>query len=103
MKNNVGSIRTRLANALLFYRNTPHSITKMAPSVALNGRKYVTVREKMNPSFVPSPDKLSKNLKSFSVGDSVLALNLRESPKWCEGTVVEKLGVNVYNLSLIHI
>ena len=48
-KNTVGSLDTRLCNVLLYYRNTPHSVTKIAPSVALNSRRYVTLRESCVP------------------------------------------------------
>ena len=40
-------------------------------------------------------------MPNHEVGDKVLALNLRDGPKWLHGSIVEKLGVNVFNV-LIH-
>ena len=34
------------------------------------------------------------------MGDLVLALNLREGPKWYQATVVQKLGINVYSVNI---
>lgn len=36
----------------------------------------------------------------FDVGTSVLALNMRGGQKWYDATVIEKLGVNVYNVQV---
>ena len=97
-KNTNGSMRVRLANVLLYYRNAPHSITGMAPSVALNGRKYVTVKDRINPCYVPKIKDHLPAIPNYSVNDKVYALNLREGDKWLLSTVVEKLGQNVYNV-----
>ena len=60
----------------------PHSTTQIAPSVALNNRKYVTAKDRINPRFVLNvkSDVNSKHVVQFDVGDPVLALNLREGP-----------------------
>ena len=100
VKNTCGSLKIRLANCLLYYRNVPHSVTNVAPSVALNGRKYVTVKERVNPSFVPTIKCKPKTFQSFEVGDTVYALNLRQGHKWLKAIVVEKLGLNVYSVLL---
>jgi len=99
-KNSTGSLKVRLANSLLYYRNVPHSTSNVSPSIALNGRKYVTIKERINPSFVPSVKSKDKSFQSFGEGDLVYALNLREGAKWLEATVVDKLGVNIYNVML---
>ena len=100
-KNTNGSFKTRLSNILLHYRTTPHSSTNISPCVALNGRKYVTIKDRINPCNVPNVKKSDKMLKTFNIGDSVLALNLRPGKKWLEATIVDKIAVNVYNV-LIH-
>ena len=96
-KNDVGTIRTRLANVLLYYRNTPCSVTGIAPSVALNGRVYVTVKERINPHYTPNI-KSSKYIRMFKIGDDVLAINLRSGPKWYHAVIKEKLAVNMYSV-----
>lgn len=40
-------------------------------------------------------------MPKFEIGDTVLALNLREGPKWLIGTIVQKEGINVFSI-LIH-
>lgn len=100
-KNVSGSLQSPLSNVLLHYRNVPHSITKIAPSVSLNGRTYVTIRERINPNFVPSIKKDPKNIPVFQVGESVLALNLREGHKWLRATVLEQLAINLYSVLIV--
>ena len=99
-KNVSGSFNARLSNILLFYRTTPHSVTNTPPCVALNNRKYVTVKDRVNPNFVPDISKKNTLIKSYDVGDNVLALNLRDGPKWHHAVIVEKLGENVYQVHI---
>ena len=103
-KNNSSfSFKTRLAETLLYYRSVPHSVTNVSPSVALNNRKFITVKDRVHPYYCQkNRSKTShKKLPNHEVGDKVLALNLRDGPKWLHGSIVEKLGVNVFNV-LIH-
>ena len=96
-KNKVGSFKQRLCNILLYYRSTPHSVTNVAPSVALNGRKYVTIKDRVNPLYSHcSSSKLKTQIPFYEVGDSVQVLNLSGGSKWLQGTVVSRLGDNVY-------
>ena len=67
-------MRPPLSNILLYYRSTPHFIAKMTLSCALNGRNITTVRDRINPNFIPSV-KNSKKIHVYSIGGSVLALN----------------------------
>ena len=64
----------------------------------MNSRNYVTVREKLNPYYVSSAPINVKHFPIFSVGSSVLSLNLRTGPKWLESTIVGILGRNVYEV-----
>ena len=85
----------------MYYRAVPHSITKISPAVALNGRKLITLRDRINPHFCISAKTKNfeqKCIVSFEVGDKVLALNLRPGPKWLHGSIIQKLGVNVYSV-----
>ena len=96
------SFKTRMASVLLQYRSTPHSITNMPPCVSLNKRKFITLRDRLNPKFcnVKSKPKDSIKLPNFKVGDNVHALNFSTGPKWYYGKIVEKLGINVFNVLL---
>ena len=99
MKKATGTVKERLRHVLLHYRNTPHSVTGVAPAVSLNGRVYVTEKERINPRY--APEKLHKkpvDITVFQVGDHVHALNLRQGPKWLAGFVKEKIGINMYKI-----
>lgn len=100
-KNVKGSIRTRLSNVLLYYRNVSHSVTNTPPSVALNNRNYVTIKEKVNPNFAPKPVRpCVKPIPMYNIGDHVLAMNFGRGAKWYTGVIVSKLGQNVYNVDI---
>ena len=43
-------------------------------------------------------NKETINIPIFEIGEKVLALNLRDGTKWLRATVVEKLGINLYNV-----
>ena len=60
------------------------------------GNKY----RKINPHYCSSKDKPSKSIPSFKVNDKVLCLNISQGPKWVQGTIVEKLGVNVFHVHI---
>lgn len=93
------SFKYRLSKVLLQYRSVPHNTTQIAPAVALNKRKLITMRDRINPQFsFENNDIREKKLPQFEVGSSVLALNLREGQKWYDATVIEVLGINVYNV-----
>ena len=101
-KNTHGSMRTRLSQALFHHRTAPHSVTKIPPSVALNGRKYITLRDRINPLNVPnlSRKEVEKTITNFEIGENVLVLNSRPGPKWFRGIITEKLGRNIYNVKV---
>lgn len=94
------SFRVKLAKVLFYYRVTPHNVTHIAPSVALNNRKLVSALDRINPSYCCREDKMSeaKKIVQYEIGDKVLALNMSGGPKWYVATVIEKLGINVYNV-----
>lgn len=101
-KNVQGSLKSRLSKVLMYYRSVPHSITGIPPCIALNNRKYINLKDRINPNYSPCnvTDIRSKNVPQLDIGDSVLALNLRDGPKWYHATVVEKLAINVYNVHI---
>ena len=98
-QDNNTSFKNRLVHALMFYRSVPHSMTQISPSVALNGRRIVTAKDRVNPHYcISNKTKFHKRIVSYEVGDLVSALNLRDGPKWLNGSIIQKLGVNVYTV-----
>lgn len=100
-KYNTGeSFKTRLAKVLFHYRCTPHNTTHICPSVALNKRKYVTKKDRLNPhySYEYKANTPVKNIPQLEVGDNVLALNVREGQKWLKATVTRKVAFNIYDV-----
>ena len=96
------SFRNRLCRVLFYYRCAPHNVTQTAPSIALNGRKLVTAKDRINPMFsnIKERPNVNTKMRQFETGDNVLALNVRGKPKWLRGKVVRRLGVTVY---LVHV
>ncbi|XP_068240182.1 uncharacterized protein [Palaemon carinicauda] len=81
-------------NGIIHITPPPYS-----PSMSLNNRKFVSVKDRINPKYTANkPSCEFKQIAKFEVGDKVLALNLRDGPKWFQGEIVQKLGVNVYNV-----
>ena len=104
-------IQERLSKFLLMYRLTPHSTTGIAPAEMLLGRRPRSVLDNLHPD--PSDrvehkqlkQKLShdtsKLLRSFKVGQSVLAENFTgKNPKWMPGTISDVTGPLSYKVSL---
>ena len=100
-KNSEGTLQLRLQKSLLYYRSVPHSKTGISPCVALNGRRYITIRDRINPLFLPIAKK-AKTCNSFRVGDRVWALNaaLDKGPKWRRGIIKEAKSENLYLVQL---
>lgn len=94
-------LRNRLARVLFYYRCVPHNITQIAPAVALNNRRLVSLKDRINPIYSNSKSNLQggvRQLRQFEIGDDVLALNMRGGPKWYKARVVQKLAINVYEV-----
>ena len=89
-----------VSTLLFVYRCTPHSTTQIAPTIALNNRKLVTAKDRLNPNycFPCSNDVTKKCISQFDIESSVLALNMRDGEKWLHATVANKIGVNIYNV-----
>jgi hypothetical protein len=100
--NSSGTLKSRLAKVLIYYRCVPHSVTNIPPSVSLNNRKFITAKDRVNPKYcyVHNPDLKSKTIPQLEIGNKVLALNLRDGPKWYQSTVVQKIGINIYNVHI---
>ena len=93
------------------YRLTPHSVTGVAPSELLFGRRIRCRLDSWFPDTsqrVESQQRKQKQahdsaapLRSFRVGDTVFAENFTgSSPKWLPGTVVMVTGPLSYHVEL---
>ncbi|XP_068205135.1 uncharacterized protein [Palaemon carinicauda] len=72
--------------------------------VSLNNRKFVSVKDRINPKYTANkPSCEFKQITKFEVSDKVLALNLKDGPKWFQGEIVQKLGVNVHNVHVLEL
>ena len=93
------SIENQLMRVLFYYRTTPHNVTNIAPCYALNNRKYITLKDRVNPKFNNMYSKSDNKAKrEFANGDKVYVLNTSSGNKWLSGTIIERIGVNVYNV-----
>ena len=96
-----GSLKVVLSQVLLYYRTVPHSVTNIPPCVALNNRKFVTLKDRVNPKYCSLNSSTKyKNIPNFNVGDEVLAINFRNGPKWYKATIMQKLAANVFNVHI---
>lgn len=95
------SLQHRLSKVLLQYRSTPHSVTKIAPSVGLNSRKLITLKDKINPLFNSTCDKQYK-VPHFQLNSAVLASpgGVSMPNKWVKGIIIDKIATNMYEVRL---
>ena len=42
-------------------------------------------------------------MRQFEIGEDVLALNLRDGPKWLKARITHRLGNNVYHVCVFEI
>ena len=92
----------RLANFLLTYRSSPHATTGVTPCSLFLKRQIRTRFDLLKPdqeSHVAEKQSQQKGAhdkharsRQFSVGQSVMARNLRPGPKWIPGVIVQNLG-----------
>ena len=62
----------------------PHNVTQVTSSVALNSRKLRSAKNRINCNYtndINHKDRIQQ-IWQFEIGDTVLALNLREGSKW---------------------
>lgn len=71
-KNVTGTFKSRLSSILLYYRNTPHSVAGIVPTVTLSNRKYVTLCERVNPNYISSIKNKKVMISVYNIGDHVL-------------------------------
>ncbi|XP_048257829.1 uncharacterized protein K02A2.6-like [Haliotis rufescens] len=108
LNNGDKSTRKHLANFLLTYRSTPHSVTGRTPVELFLGRQVRTRLSLLKPDLrktVEAAQEKQKQfhdnsitLREFEVNESCRVRNYRESQdeKWIPGRVVKRLGQQRY-------
>lgn len=118
--NSTRSVQTRLSDALLQYRITPHSVTGIAPSKLFLGRTLRTKLTQLQPqeplnikeraSILPRTvsEEKQRNMKrradkrrgeerKFRVGDLVWVKNVRgKEVAWSEGKIIRVISAVTY-------
>jgi len=100
------TLSQRLSSFLLTYRSTPHATTNLAPCELFLKRMLRTRLDLLRPSCESTVHLQQANQKFhhdqhtcsrvLTVGQNVMARNLREGPRWVPGVVIERLGPLTY-------
>ena len=109
-RNDRGSLCTKLSRFLLNYRSTPHVTTGVSPAELFLGHCIRTRLDILRPDISAqltqqqatqknTHDRCSRE-RQFDVGQSVLVENVRGTPKWILGTIVEKTGPISYRVQV---
>lgn len=88
-----------LQKLLFQYRNTPHSVTGIAPAEMLFSRKIRTQFDLLRPSSSQNKVQYERPF-NFPVGKRVSCRNYTGSTKWLFGTVTEQIGDLHYKIRL---
>lgn len=97
-----GTVNKKLFRFLLRYRNTPNNTTGVSPAELFIRHPLKTRLDLLRPQLQSRVrdkqaqqkqrhDKHSRD-HEFDVGETVMARNLREGPKWVPGTIIERTG-----------
>ena len=106
-KLSAGDIETKLCRFLLRYRITPHTLTGVSPAEMLFKRRLRTALTMLRPAAGASirerqlESVISRNSRSFRVGEEVCAKNFGTGVKWLPGVVTEILGATNYKILLL--
>ena len=106
-----GSLKTKLARFLFFYRTTPQSTTGMSPGELLFGRKLRSPLDLLKPDLhhrvegnqekqKANHDKRSSQ-RHFNVEDPVFARNYSRGPPWLPATIINKCGPLSYKVKVL--
>ena len=91
---------------LLAYRNVEHSTTGQSPAMVMFGRPLRTRLDLVRPDLRKQTehslvDRVKhQKVRSFEIGQHVLARNYRYGPKWRKGEILEQIGPLVYKVSV---
>ena len=105
-------MQTNVSRFLLNYRSTPNATTGRTPSELFLKRNIRTRLDLLKPNV---PEIVTQNqskqkyhhdkksqMRSFKIGEHVLAQNFRGTPKWLPGVVVGKAGNVSYQVKVGH-
>lgn len=97
-------LQHRLDNFLLLYRATPHATTGVPPATLFLGRELRTRLHLLDPPTSMGARVAEKQAnqkdqhdrraqtREFTVGQTVMARNLRPGPKYVPGVIIQKQG-----------
>ena len=112
MYQNSNSVKEKLAEFLIAYRNTPHSTTGVSPAQLLLGRPLGTrldlVKSNLNRKTVNQQHQQSiraanekgRQRRQLEVGDSVMSRDYRRGMKLHSGLIVNKTGLLMYEVQV---
>ena len=102
-----GSLDMKLSRFLFKYRITPQTTTGFSPAELLFNRRLRSALTLLKPDrrahveLRQTGGQFSKKLRSFRVGDDVLAKNYGRRENWLPGKVVGILGATNYTVQLM--
>ena len=101
-------LELQLSSFLMGYRNTPHSMTGVAPAESMLGRIMRTRLDLLKPrpgerimnSQAKQMENASKRFPEYRAGDPVLVRNYAGGPKWKRGHVTGRTGPVSYQVTV---
>ena len=85
-------IQRSIDRFLIHYRNTPHTVTRVEPSVRMMGRKIRCFFDTLKNVPRKTEEKCERRTRVLVPGDNVLLRNFLKGPKWIRGRVTEVLA-----------
>lgn len=110
MDKDTASLRQKIANFLLAYRNSTHAVTGQTPAMLFLGRPLRSRLDLLKPSLQQHVQKKqsesalrsqTRSLRTFQVGQQVIAKDYRnKGQKWQTGTIVSQTGPLTYQVKV---
>ena len=109
-KSDEGTLSEKLSRFLLRQENMPNGTTGVTPAELFMKRPLCTRLDLLQPSLRNRVFSRQAEMKrqhdahsrdrEFDIGETVLARNLREGPKWLTGTIIERTGPVSYRVQV---
>ena len=102
------SIKSKLHQFLLAYRNAPHSTTGVSPAMCFMKRRLKNKLDLLSPNIHHHINKRQDQMslqgshspaRVYEVGDAVMARNYSRGEKWLRGVIISKDHLN-YTISM---